>query len=215
MFDSGISAKELVDELISEADIALNIPTNTYLEWLNSLQQTLYTEIIREQKEYSYISNNTENEIPIPGIPVPITKIDLSTIPVVENESTPIFEDVYAVYMDNIQMMKSTLTSGTIFQYTYFKYNNNIGYNLGDGRHPRQLRIIYFVRPALVTENNIDEAKVMLPIEFIELAKAKLRGEAYKFANEDELAAKWLNDYNILLETFKVWISEKSPNFGL
>jgi hypothetical protein len=55
----------------------------------------------------------------------------------------------------------------------------------------------------------------MLPAEFIELAKAKLRGESYKYANEDGLAAKWLNDYNALLETFKVWVQSKSANFGI
>ena len=61
----------------------------------------------------------------------------------------------------------------------------------------------------------IDNSNVMVPLEFIDLVKAKLRGEAYKLANEDDIAAKWLNDYNILLETFKAWISEKSSNFGL
>ena len=55
----------------------------------------------------------------------------------------------------------------------------------------------------------------MLPPELIDLAKAKLRGEAYKLANEDGLAAKWLNDYNVLLETFKVWIQSKAPAFGI
>ena len=55
----------------------------------------------------------------------------------------------------------------------------------------------------------------MVPVEFIDLVKAKLRGEAYKLVNEGEIAAMWLNDYNILLETFKAWISEKAPNFGM
>ena len=60
-----------------------------------------------------------------------------------------------------------------------------------------------------------DTDNVMVPLEFIDLVKAKLRGEAYKLANEDVLSAKWLNDYNILLENFKMWISEKNSNFGI
>ena len=55
----------------------------------------------------------------------------------------------------------------------------------------------------------------MIPLEFIDLVKAKLRGEAYKLVNEDGIASKWLNDYNILLETFKLWITSKSSNFGI
>ena len=52
-------------------------------------------------------------------------------------------------------------------------------------------------------------------IEFIDLAKAKLRAEAYKVANEDNLAAKWINDYNVLVETFKAWVEEKRATFGI
>ena len=44
---------------------------------------------------------------------------------------------------------------------------------------------------------------VMVPVEFIDLVKAKLRGEAY-VCQRGSLVAKWLNDYNVLLETFKV-----------
>lgn len=202
MFDSGISAKELVDELISEVDIALDIPNATYVSWLNSLQQLLYTEVIKEQKKTTV--TEWENNL-----------VDISSIKQ-ENENTPRFEDVYAVYTDDgTQLIKTTVASGVIFENTYFKITNKLGFNITDT--PKYLTIVYIVRPALieVTGDVIDDVNVMIPAEFIDIAKAKLRGEAYKLANEDALAAKWLNDYNILVETFKAWIAEKSPNFGL
>ena len=80
------------------------------------------------------------------------------------------------------------------------------------------VRVIYFVRPALKTVNSSDvvgSGNVMLPVEFIDLAKSKLRADAYKIANEDNLAAKWMNDYNVLLETFKEWMDRKRPHFGV
>ena len=52
MFDSGISVKDLIEELkTTEVDIALEIPNATYVSWLNSLQQLIYSEIIKEQKK--------------------------------------------------------------------------------------------------------------------------------------------------------------------
>jgi hypothetical protein len=204
MFDSGISVKNLIEELKNtEVDIALEIPDATYVTWLNSLQQLLYTEIIKEQKKkvlYPPFENNL---------------IDLSSM-AENNENTPRFEDVYAVYADDIQLIKSTVTSGVIFNNTFFKITDKLAFN---ATVDKELTIVYIVKPALVTTtshgNVSDGVNVMIPIEFIDLVKAKLRGEAYKLANEDELAAKWLNDYNILLETFKAWIAEKSPNFGI
>ena len=204
MFDSGISVKKLVEELKNtEVDIALDIPNKTYVEWLNSLQQLLYTEIIKEQKK-------TVLNAPF------YNPLSILSIPTEQNENKPIFEDIHAFYADDMQLIKSTVASGAIFPYSYYKENNDIGYNLK--YTPSTLTIIYHVKPALAKvdeEDVIDDSKVMLPVEFIELAKAKLRGEAYKLANEDSIAAKWLNDYNILLETFKAWIAEKSPNFGI
>ena len=55
---------------------------------------------------------------------------------------------------------------------------------------------------------------VMLPYEFIDLAKAKIRSEAYKLVNEFTSAANWVNDFNILLENLKVWVQLKKSNFG-
>jgi hypothetical protein len=210
MFDSGISVKELVAELVSEVDVALDIPNATYVTWLNSLQQLLYTEIIKEQKEHC---EDWVSMMPEPAIVE--SDFDLSTI-TAEGELPPRFEDIHAVFADDTQLIKSTVTSGVIFPNTYYKKLGNLTYRTNNN-HSR-LRIIYYVKPALInvdSDDVIGAGNVMLPIEFIDLAKAKLRGEAYKLANEGDVASNWLNDYNILLETFKAWIAEKAPNFGL
>lgn len=200
MFDSGISAKSLIEELKeTEVDIALEIPDKTYAEWLNSLQQLLYTEVIKEQKKLTIT-------------PAPVSPFSISLL----NAENARFEDIHAIYADGIQLIKSTVASGVIFPDTFYKDNNNIGYNTK--KAPTELTIVYIVKPALVTttsHGNINDVNIMLPVEFIDLVKAKLRGEAYKLANEDNLAAKWLNDYNTLLETFKAWIADKSANFGM
>ena len=200
MFDSGITVEKLIDGLKSEVDIALEIPDQTYIDWLNSLQQLLYTEIIKEQKK-----TTLHGAI--------LNPISLSLIMTESNENTPRFEDIHAIYADNTQLKKSTLTSGIIFKNTFYKDHNGIGYCTEE--IPRRVKIIHIVKPALVTTENYSNMNVMIPIEFIDLAKSKLRGEAYKLANEDAIAAKWLNDYNILLETFRAWITEKASNFGI
>ena len=224
MFDSGISVKDLIEELNTEVDIALDIPNSTYVEWLNSLQQLLYTEIIKEQKKATItkldfggvVSYGLKEFLDKYSLKSPIS---ISEISVDSNESQPRFEDIHTVYADsttesNLQLIKSTVASGGIFPNTFYKDNNDIGFNTKDDI--LNLIIVYFAKPALIgKDDDLEKVTVMVPIEFIDLVKAKLRGEAYKIANEDNLAAKWLNDYNILLETFKAWITEKSSNFGV
>ena len=198
MFNSGIKVTDLIEQINNEADIALDIPNESYVQWLNSLQQLLYTEVIKEQKK-------TEIN--------PIKKLVFMEDLGGADENTPRFEDIHAVYAGDTQLIKSTVASGTIFSDTYYKEDDKLIVNYGGSANA--LTVIYFVKPELINPKAIGESKVMLPIEFIDLATAKLRGEAYKLANEDALAAKWLNDYNILLETFKSWVAEKSSAFGM
>ena len=89
-------------------------------------------------------------------------------------------------------MIKSTATSGAIFPNTYYKNGVDVGYN---AKKPvSEMTIVYFARPAVKTSNQ--PGNVMVPYEFTDLVRAKLRGEAYKLCNEDAVAAKWLSDYN-------------------
>lgn len=200
MFDSGIKAADLIEEIKDEADIAIPIPDTNYITWLNALEQLLYTEFIQEQGKIE--TDNISDSV-----------IRINTLTVPSGENAVRFEDIYAVYADETQLIKSTAASGVIFKDAYYKTGNDIGINLI--KNPSKLTIVYFVKPELKTKTNISAKNVMLPLEFIELAKSKLRGEAYKLANEDGIAAKWINDYNVLLETFKAWLTDKRPEFGI
>ena len=142
---------------------------------------------------------------------------EISALP---DESHLRFEDICAVYFNHIQLIKSSVARGSIFPNTYFKYKDDLGFsNSLRLENENKLRIVYHVRPKLKTVvNDIvsdSDGNVAVPIEFIDLIKAKIRGEIYKIANEDALSAKWLNDYNVLLENFKVWIATRQANFGL
>ena len=353
MFDSGIKASELISQIKEEADVALPISEENYVQWLNALEQLLYTEVIKEQNKYSIsryspllvnklnlwplfddqtngdvaltmteqgvyklkgtraVSSTTntgalfekigvlpagtytlsDNANPFSGnMPeglnrtvicdassgavlanisvmgttnssktftltkdtevsfrltvqqyvdlgssgyltrpqleagdkktafIPPLALDarvdfLSDFPTAEGEEKVRFEDVHAVFADNTQLIKSTLTSGVIFPNAYFKDGNRFNVNLTES--PSEITVMYYAKPELKTVDDFANKNVMVPIEFIELVKSKLRGEAYKLVNEGELAAVWLNDYNILLETFKAWVSQKQSTFGM
>lgn len=203
MFDSGISAKELIESVKSEVDVALPIPNASYVMWLNSLEQMFYSSIIQEQNIITV--NNPTSET-----------IVLSDLVTSDNEAAVRFDDIYTVYADSVQLIKTNAASGQIFPNCYYKVNNNMAFNTF--KKPERLDIVYSIKPALKTVDDSDEVQdgnVMLPIEFIEIAKSKLRAEAYMIENEYTPAANWINNYNILLENFKQWLLEHAAQFGM
>ena len=113
MFDSGISAKALIAELQNEVDVALPITNSTYATWLNSLQWLLYSAIIKEQNDL--IITEPQEDV-----------IQLANLDVSDNEAPIRFEDIYAVYADTTQLIKTSITSGFVFPDCFYKKGDNL-----------------------------------------------------------------------------------------
>ena len=79
---------------------------------------------------------------------------------------------------------------------------------VGGAAEGERLDCVYLVRPAARTAEG-EDAPLALPEEFVELAAAKLRGEACRLAGEDALCAKWFSDYNAKLESFAAWCDRR------
>lgn len=208
MFDSGISAKDLIAQLKSEVDAAEEIPNATYITFLNALEQMLYADFIKEQ--------NTVKVSLSPAVNVFPATVDLSALTIPNDEDNVMFEDIYAVYVNhNLQLIKTSPANGIIFPNSYYKTGVNLSYS---SKNPvREIRIVYIVKPAVKTvdENDvIQDGNVMIPLEFIELVKSKLRYEAYMLVNEYTAAANWVNVFNSLLTTFSEWLANREPQFG-
>lgn len=240
MFDSNIKVSDLISDLRDEVDIALPIPDSAYVGWLNSLQQLIYREIIKDRNEINIGSTRIDNvdHRVVRKADNGCVYIDIKNISaeeVTRRDYDQIrYDDIEAVYADDRQLIKTTYTSGVYFPDAYFKFSAPFLVLSGTTPTPQEpfeglcvnalnwdtLRVVYVIRPKLIeittnTPSIADTFTVRLPLEFIDMAKAKLRGEAYKLANEDVLAAKWLNDYNVLLESFKAWVQTKEPRFGV
>lgn len=196
MFESSIKASTIVAEIMAEADIAPDIPDESFYTWIDEAEQLLYSEIIKEIWESKL--ENAVSPVAFDGL-----KADNSA-------DTPRFEDVYAVYAGKTQLMHVTPVGGNTFPNTYWKENVKIGFKT-DGDNT--LRIFYFVRPRLKINNTEDTVK--LPPEWVCIIRAKLRGEAFKLVNEDNAAAKWLNDYNVLIEQFKQYMGRRQDTVGV
>ena len=202
MYDSGVSASSYISEIKSEADISTDIPDSSFLRWINAVEQFIYTEIIDErvahETAYTSIQNN---KIPLSGV-TPPTECAI-----------PSYDDVKEIYCDGEELEKSGVSAIATFPdkaVFYSDYSGNIVIN--PTFTPKKVKIIYTIRPALKTSQT--SGNIKMPIEFLDIVGARMRGEAYKIANEDGLAAKWLADYNNQLESFKMWASERNSRYG-
>jgi hypothetical protein len=202
MFDSGISVKSFIQDIKSEADIAPDITDTKYISWINALEQVLYSDIIREQRRVDIDVLNSEGEY--------INKAPIETD---ENEADVRFEDIISVFKGKTQLIKTSLLSGGIFNDCWFNNGGVLWVNTTFKNEDDTITVFYHVRPA--EKSGDDGENIMLPAEFMDLMYSYVRAEAYKYANEDDLAAKWQAEYNARLEIFKAWVDARRPSFGM
>lgn len=203
MYDSGITARSLISNVSSEADITIPIDSDSWYRWINAVEQFIYTEILNEYTSvtlnYAELTNDTIN-----------LNNDITTA---NGCAAPNFDDIIKVYADETELDRTSVISGLIFvdkPLYYPDYVGNIKMNLTGC--PEIIIVVYRLRPEL--KSSLSDGNINIPVEFIDMLAARMRGEAYKIANEDNLSAKWLSDYNIQLESFKLWASRRNERYG-
>ena len=205
MYDSGVTAKAFIGTLDEEIDIALEIPDASKYRWLSAVEQFVYTEVLKEYVSATVDLSQNETDF-----------VDLSLLPVPSGAMAPTYDDVIRVFGENGQeIMKSGPTAAYEFperDLYHMSPHGNIALHTREEQW--QVTVVYRVRPAVKTEDNAEVLTVALPVEYLDMAGAKIRGEAYKIANEDGLAAKWLADYNQQMENFKIWAASRNERFG-
>lgn len=202
MYNSGMTAAHLFSILREDVDIALSVGDGLCVLWLNAVQQMLYSEIVREQR-VTVLEGEGD-------------AVRYSSLAHSDEEDFPSARDIVGVFADGAEAQR---VSGGIGRILHGErpawYDGGAAICLMLPDKPETVEIAHVVRPALITEETADEAEVMVPPEFIPMVLARLRGEMYKVANEDGLAAKWLADYNTELETFKVWAASHGKHYGM
>lgn len=195
MFKSGITVKELIDQVQNEVDIAIDIDIATMLQSYNGLMVGLYRDIIKEEYFKFY------------------TPTEATRYKVVDWETEQYdSESVYRVYTEDLfEAEKVNPTYAMITdRICWFPLSKKkiALVNFPEG----QCGIIYHATPEIVkydakndTYINADSDGVPVPIDFIDMVKAKIRGDMYNISNDDDLASKWYSFYNARIEDFKAW----------
>lgn len=222
MYDSGVTISQLIGDVKREVDVVIKVPSSVYADALNYVHQMVYGEIVQERGLINYGLNtiwveelNKKDIIAVPNNNNPTTNHYKVEFDEQEGLDKIRFEDITQVFFNGVELLKTELRECMLIPDTYSKYGEGVVINVDTMtidryKYPNDdiLSFLYIKRPPQVRAigNGFTSGNVMLPNEFIELAKSYMRGAAYKSANEDALAAKWISDFNNMLETFKVWM---------
>lgn len=200
MFYSSVSANILARDIESELNIAPHFPASTFAGIINSVEQLLYSEIIRE------IKGGGSYKICADGV------IDLSKIPVGEDEDNVKCTDVTRIRLYTVgiytDLVRLDADEAEINGYNHF-YTVMSPDKVLVNKSYVDFTVFYIVRPKpkTVYGDSLIPDRIYLPDEFIPLLSARIRGELCKLIGDDNQAAKWLNDYNTYLDDFTLFIN--------
>ncbi len=199
IYTSSYTGASLVDSVRTELEIIPLPGDAAFIRWLSSLEQLAWSEVIRMKRVARVIAENG--------------KLSLGGIRVPQDEDGVCAADVCTVYIDGVQAMHGTAEESFLFspETAVWHREGEREIAVSGVREGADAAVVYFVRPE---RRSGLSAAVALPDEFIELAASRLKGEAYRAANEDVLAAKWLSDYNQRLEAFQNWCDRRRNGGG-
>jgi len=192
VYKSSITAKSLIDRLMAEADFSPVIPLGAYIDWLNALESRLYSEIIKEiwASEVSVADGGKVN----------LTEVEWGSGD--DRIAEVRGRDIVSIIADGVVFERS---GGRLVHEVpgnkFYERGSDIVITAATVAMPTKVTVLHTVRPMVINEGNYDST-VKLPDEFIPMVEAYIRAQAYKVANEDDLAAKWIGEYNTDLQNF-------------
>ena len=193
MFTSTTDVRTLLDETISEMGLYEEIPRATYRRVLNETIGRLYGELVREEREV-LCSPDIDGAVAISSVSLPS-----DNAPLREEDILGIHKGSQVIHYLPPSRFHLVLDEDGNF---YTVKDQSILFTPPFTGHG--MRIIYLCRPKPYSES--DEGRMLpIPDEYLSLLRAKLRGEIFKLANEDSLAAKWLGEYNAALPAFAAY----------
>ncbi len=193
MFTSTTDVKTLLDETISEMGLYEEIPRSTYRRVLNETIGRLYGELVREEREV-LCSPDVDGAVPISSMSMPS-----DNAPLREEDILGIHKGSQVIhYLPPSRFHLVASEDGNF----YTVKDQSIRFTPPFTGHG--MRIIYLCHPKPYSESD-EERMLPIPDEYLSLLRAKLRGEIFKLANEDSLAAKWLGEYNAALPAFAAY----------
>lgn len=202
MFDSGYPAEKLIEEVEKETNLAFPVTRESYASWLNLCEQGLYSDIIREEKaeEVPFAQGIDVRELSCDGFVDMARPDDIRSVFLTLDGKT---EEVEKLSLENYLRGFGT-------GFVYACEGNRFVFRRSDERTDGTLTFIRTIRP--IPKRVIGDAvtgTIMLPEEYLELMRCRLRGEKYRLMNEDVMCGKWISEYNYHLQMFTAFIEAR------
>lgn len=204
MFESNVTARVLIDGLKDEIDVSAPFEDLWYIGWINEVEQTLYSGLIEERREKQKI-------ISVLGSPLDTSFTDIALSGFEVNP-----EDILAVYADGTKELTHMSTENArLFpnSYRFAEYNGETLLGIKPF-NAKTVTVVYRDKPELKTVDNIETETIKLPLEFMEMLKEKIRGEAFAAVGEYTESANHLTAYNQYLDTFSQYLAMRRETFG-